>query len=122
MSPVRGLPATWRERAAQIRRYAPEAAAAFEDAASDLERELREADNDVLTLHEAQRESGYSADHLGRLLKAGAIPNVGRKHAPRIRRADLPRKADAPKAGRVRKAPTTFEAIRREALASIPSA
>ena len=77
MSEVRDLPATWRERAAQIRRYAPEAAAAFEDAASDLERELREADNDVLTLPEAQRESGYSADHLGRLLKAGCDPERG---------------------------------------------
>ncbi len=48
---------------------------------------------DLLTLTEAARESGYSADHLGRLVKAGAIPNSGRTNAPRIRRKDLPRKA-----------------------------
>jgi hypothetical protein len=37
--------------------------------------------------------SGYSADYLGRMLRSGSIPNAGRPHAPRIRRADLPRKA-----------------------------
>lgn len=47
----------------------------------------------VLTLQEGARESGYSPDHLGRLVRHGAIPNAGRKRAPRIRRQDLPRKA-----------------------------
>ncbi len=48
-----------------------------------------------LHLRDAARESGYSADHLGRLVREGKIPNVGRPHAPRIRRGDLPRKASA---------------------------
>jgi len=47
----------------------------------------------LLTLREAARESGYSPDHLGRLVRDGAIPNAGRPRSPRIRRKDLPRKA-----------------------------
>jgi hypothetical protein len=37
--------------------------------------------------------SGYSADHLGELVREGKIPNAGRKNAPLIRRLDLPMKA-----------------------------
>lgn len=48
-----------------------------------------------LTLSEASRESGYSADHLSRLVRLGAIPNAGRPRSPRIRRKDLPRKASS---------------------------
>jgi hypothetical protein len=36
--------------------------------------------------------SGYSTDHLTALIRKGTLPNAGRKHAPRIRRGDLPRK------------------------------
>ena len=39
------------------------------------------------------RESGHSADHLGRLVRDGNIPNAGRSGAPRIARQHLPRKA-----------------------------
>ena len=42
------------------------------------------------------RESGYSADHLGRLVRDGKIPNAGRPGAPRIARSHLPRKTQAP--------------------------
>ena len=52
-------------------------------------------DNDFLTLTEAASESGYSPDHLGRLVRGGVIRNAGRTNAPKIRRADLPRKATA---------------------------
>jgi len=45
-----------------------------------------------LNLQQAAEESGYSADHLGRLVKDGEIPNAGRTKAPRILRKDLPRK------------------------------
>ena len=44
---------------------------------------------------EAARRSGYSADHLGRLVRNGKIPNSGRPGTPSIARRDLPRKASA---------------------------
>lgn len=50
-------------------------------------------EDETLTLANASRESGYSADHLGLLIRQGKIPNAGRPNAPRLRRRDLPRKA-----------------------------
>jgi hypothetical protein len=64
-------------------------------AADELQRALRAAEADILTVPEAARESGYSADRLKELIREGKIPNAGRKHAPRIRRGDLPRKPRA---------------------------
>jgi len=52
---------------------------------------LREAEaHTVLTLAEAAIRSGYSEEHLGRLVRDGKIPNSGRRGAPRIRVGDLP--------------------------------
>lgn len=90
------LPAAWRERAVFLRRHgATEAAETTSTLADELEIALRADAGVVLTLVEAARESGFSADYLGRLVARGAIPNVGRPRAPRIRRTDLPRKPGA---------------------------
>jgi hypothetical protein len=86
------LAAAWRARAGELRPYAPAAAEAFERAAAELEGALREAAEEPLTLAEASAESGYSERRLRELVAAGEIPQAGRKHAPRIRRADLPRR------------------------------
>jgi hypothetical protein len=67
----------------------------LERCASQLQEALQEQEGELLTLTEASKESGYSADHLGRLIKDGKIPNAGRKGAPRIRRGDLPIKPGA---------------------------
>lgn len=98
---VSELPRAWRERAEQVRRFAVDdrAAQLWEAAAEELERALQEAANEVLNLQQAAAESGYTADYLGRLVREGKIPNAGRPYAPKIRRADLPRKA-ARKRGR----------------------
>jgi len=48
--------------------------------------------NRVLTLREAAVLSGYSVDHLGRLVRDGRLSNAGRLHSPRIRAGDLPRR------------------------------
>lgn len=61
-------------------------------------------DEEHLTLREGAALSGYSADHLARLIRQGTLPNAGRRGAPRVRRGDLPRR---PKAA---VAPTTLGA------------
>ena len=91
------LPGAWRKRAKALRRYGGDTpAVALDRCADDLEATLRERDETTLSLVEAAKESGYSADHLGRLVRDGKIPNAGRPGAPRIARAHLPRKATAP--------------------------
>ena len=93
---VEGLPVAWRRQAKTLRRYGGETPAVVLDrCADDLEATLRERDETTLSLVEAARESGYSADHLGRLVRDGKIPNAGRPGAPRIARSHLPRKAPA---------------------------
>lgn len=84
----------WRGRATNLRQWgaAEGPARAWEDAATELEAALRAADAELLTLEQAATESGYSTDHLGRLVRQGKVPNAGRQHSPRIRRGDLPRK------------------------------
>ena len=86
------LPATWRARAQQLKDWGSgeDLARAWELAAIELEQSLRQQQDETLNLKDAARESGYSADHLGELVRQQKIPNVGRKNAPRIRRADLP--------------------------------
>ncbi len=61
--------------------------------ADELESALHATDGALLTLTEAAVETGYSADHLGWLVRNGRIPNHGRPNAPRVRRIDLPRKS-----------------------------
>lgn len=95
------LAAVWRTRAAELRDHAAEGAArAYEKAARELEAALAAAGDDTLTLAEAVLASGYSDRQLRAMLADGRLVNRGRKHAPRIRRADLPKKAaPAPQAG-----------------------
>ena len=94
---VEALPADWRRRAKSLRRYGGETpATAIERCADELEATLLERDETTFSLVEASRESGYSADHLGRLVRDGKIPNAGRPGAPRIALKDLPRKAHVP--------------------------
>ncbi len=93
---VKKLPGTWRRQAKALRRYGGETpAVALDRCASELEATLVERDEATYSLVEAARESGYSAAHLGRLVRDGKIPNAGRPAAPRIARKDLPRKAHA---------------------------
>jgi hypothetical protein len=91
--PVSDLPAAWRARATLLRRHGAEEAVATTAALADeLESAIQAAGGGLLTLSEAAAESGYSIDHIGRLVRAGAVPNRGRPNAPRVRRSDLPRK------------------------------
>lgn len=87
------LPAEWLRLAEkQDKLGVRQVACTLRHCAEELEAALDEQDGALLNLQEAAEESGYSADHLGRLVSEGKLPNAGERHAPRIRRADLPRK------------------------------
>jgi hypothetical protein len=80
-------------RAMQQRGALVQGAGLLDEILRDFEAVMRDCWDEPLNLTEAAAESGYSADYLGRLVKDGSIPNAGRPNAPRIRRANLPRKA-----------------------------
>ena len=85
------LPEEWRTLAAQQRRFGAEAQARIlEYCADELWTLLHAAEDELLPLHRAAEESGYTADHLSRLIREGKLPNAGRKARPLIRRKDLP--------------------------------
>ncbi len=90
---LEGLTRKWRTRADELRPYTVPTAATFDRAAAELEEALTTYLMEPLTLAQAEAQSGYSRDHPGRKVRAGAIPNAGRPRAPRILRRDLPRKA-----------------------------
>ena len=94
------LPTEWRARAEVLRENgASEQARLLEHVAGELDRAIAAGGDEALTLVQAAKQSGYSAGHLGCLIKKGVIPNAGRPKAPRIRRSDLPTKK-ATKRGR----------------------
>ena len=85
------LPDDWRTLAAQQRRLGADAQARIlEFCADELAAALRRGGDELLSLARAAKESGYSVDHLSRLVREGTIPNSGRPSKPLIRRADLP--------------------------------
>lgn len=46
----------------------------------------------LLTLTAAAAASGFSADHLGRLVRKGQVTNYGQRRAPRVRLSECPHK------------------------------
>ena len=117
---VETLPAAWRRQAKALRRYGGEMpATALESCAAELEATLVERDETTFSLVEAATESGYSADHLGRLVRDGRIPNAGRPGAPRIARTHLPRKAHAPAEPRLAEKPRRRDVSNAQIVQSI---
>lgn len=84
----------WLTRRDELRRVHAlvDGAMLCEDLVAELDHLTFVAENEPLSLTRASMESGYSADHLGRLVREGKLTNVGRRNAPKVRRADLPRK------------------------------
>ena len=90
------LPWEWRSKAELFRDHEEVSLAiAYETCAAALEEALQEHDARLLDLQEAAELSGYSAEHLGRLVREGKITNAGRAGAPRIAHRDLPFKPSA---------------------------
>jgi hypothetical protein len=85
----------WRRSATEMREWGDDRGAAVLDrAVVQLDEAIRSVQSEAMRLAEASRESGYTADHLARLIRTGKLPNAGRRHAPRVRRADLPCRAN----------------------------
>jgi hypothetical protein len=85
---------SWRGEAERLRlRGLAQPATLIDSMADELEAHLRAVEHETVNLTDAARISGYSADWLGQMIRTGEIVNAGRKHAPRIRLMDLPRKA-----------------------------
>lgn len=93
--------AKWSAEAETLRRHRAlvEGGDLCDELLADVVAMLDGEGNELLTVVEAARRSGYSADHLGRLVRLGSIPNAGRINAPRIRADDLPRKSPRLAAG-----------------------
>lgn len=84
----------WLARRDELRRLHAlvDGATLCEELLGELDQLADTAAAELLSLGQAAAESGYSADHLGRLIREGKLVNAGRANAPRIRRRDLPRK------------------------------
>jgi hypothetical protein len=84
--------ARWESRRGELARLHAQVdgAALVEEFLSDLE--AMAADEQPVTLTRAAAVTGYSADHLSRLIKSGKLKDHGRKHAPRVKVSECPRK------------------------------
>jgi len=93
MNPLLSLAEKWRTDASFLRRHGDDQGAVVcELHARELEEGWGEWQDEPMQLDRVAEESGYSPDHLGRLVRDGRIPNAGQPNSPRIRRRDLPRK------------------------------
>lgn len=93
--PIRALASKWRTEAADLlTRFGEDRASKTLQAVSaDLLTVIDASQDRLFNLEQAAAASGYSAGHLGRLVKVGKIPNAGRPNAPKIALRDLPMKA-----------------------------
>lgn len=97
MNAVQRLIERWRQDAKVLRANRhKKCAERLEDRANELEQAIHESGSQLLTLAGAARVCGYTADHLGRLIREGKLFNHGRARAPRVRLGDLPRKPVLP--------------------------
>jgi hypothetical protein len=84
----------WREEADRLRTLeAHGQAAALELAATELEAAIEASRSELLSIQQAATESGYSEEHLRRLVRQGDLPalrNGGRGSRIHVRLGDLP--------------------------------
>ncbi|HEV2672717.1 MAG TPA: helix-turn-helix domain-containing protein [Gemmatimonadales bacterium] len=99
------LLAKWEARAAEYEQLgvSVNGASLCRAVLADLERLWSEEDSTELTLQQAAEASGYSSDHLRRLVRTGRVPAQRRGRRLFFRAADLPQK------------PATVDAVPRRA-------
>ena len=72
---------------------------------------------DTVSLREAHAIGGYSLDHLARLIRQQKLTNEGRRHAPRLRRADVPIKPGHAAPALLAQTPANQLSVRRRIVA-----
>lgn len=84
--------ARWTSRLEEWRRFnvQVDGATLAAEVLADLQQVAANEGDVALTLSAAADLSGYTTDHLSRLIRDGTIRNAGRKGSPRILRKDLP--------------------------------
>jgi hypothetical protein len=112
-SPVATLLARWRQEAAELtERYSQAALAGLTSKhIQELEDALQQDADELLNLTEAAAVCGYTDDSLGRMVREGKLENHGRRHAPLVRKGDLPRKPHLREVSKTPTVPLTREQI-----------
>lgn len=85
-----------------------EVAAVYRLVGEEVDQELRAWSRELLTIEAAAEETGYSAEHLRRLVRSGRIlgeQGQGAKSRVRVRRGDLPAKSHGAPGGTSEPAP-----------------
>src|SRR5688572_23117786 len=85
----------WTARRDELRRLnaSVDGAALCDELLADLKSVAADPAQKPVTVRQAAQLSGYSEDHIGRLVRDGKLQNVGRKHAPRVLPSELPKRA-----------------------------
>lgn len=85
----------WTSQLAEFRklRALVDGAALVEEFLADLAKITIADDGKAVSIAQAAMLSGYSEDHLRRLVRANKLTNVGRKHSPRVLTGELPKRA-----------------------------
>jgi excisionase family DNA binding protein len=93
---LKALSQQWRDRAKEFQEHGcDDVAATYTKTTQELEAVVADWEGEQLTTAEAARETGYSEEHLRRLVRDGKLPAAradGSKSQLRLRRGDLPRK------------------------------
>ena len=98
MGAVQDLLTRWRSEAETVGRCGHQSTSRLiRRLAVEVEEALRDDRDETLRLAEATLESGYSTEHLRKMVASGKIPNSGAKGRPLIRRGDLPNGPANPK-------------------------
>ncbi len=91
------LPQAWRAKADEFaEHHCDEVAAAYRQAADEVECELRAWNRELLTIEEAAEESGYSKEHLRRMVRRDKLlteRGTGARSRLHLRRGVLPAKS-----------------------------
>lgn len=92
MTGIRDVIERWQKKRGELARYHAQVdgEALVTEMLADLD--LLADGEAAVSLPVARAETGYSTDHLSRLIKEGKLTNYGRKHAPRVRLSECPRK------------------------------